>query len=151
MQYPACISREKNRWLISFPDCPGCDTFAEAGENLYTVAQEALETWLEGVLAVRDVPPMPGMIEHDPVRDHQQLVMVTVNAVLSARIQIRNRREEFGMSQQQLANAVGVSQQAIAKIESPDANVRLETLERVAGALGLEVDLNLVPKQGTVG
>jgi hypothetical protein len=36
-------------------------------------------------------------------------------------------------------------------IESPDANVRLETFERVAGTLGLEVDLNLVPKQAIVG
>ena len=68
-----------------------------------------------------------------------------------ARVQIRNRREEFGVSQQQLAEAVGVSQQAIAKIEAPDANVRLETLERVAAALGLEVDLNLIPRQAKQG
>ena len=151
MQYPAYVTTEKRRRLISFPDCPGCDTFAEPSEPLYTVAHEALEGWLEGVLAARDVPPIPGLIEHDPVRAHQQLMMVTVSPLLSARVQIRNRREEFGISQQQLANAVGVSQQAIAKIESPDANVRLETLERVAAALGLEVDLNLVPKRADMG
>ena len=80
-----------------------------------------------------------------------RLMMVTVGPLLSARIQIRNRREEFGVSQQQLANAVGVSQQAIAKIESPDANVRLQTLERVAAALGLEVDLNLIPRRAKQG
>ena len=151
VRYPAYISREKNRRLISFPDCPGCETFAEAGDHVYAVAHEALEAWLEGVLAARDVPPIPGMFEHDPLREHQQLMMVTVSALLSARVQIRNRREEFGISQQQLANTVGVSQQAIAKIESPDANVRLETLERVAAALGLDVDLNLVPKQADAG
>jgi hypothetical protein len=44
-----------------------------------------------------------------------------------------------------------VSQQAIAKIESPDANVRLETLERVAAALALDVDLNLIPRQPKQG
>ena len=151
MQYPAYVRRERSRTLISFPDCPGCDTFAEADEHLYTVAHEALEAWLEGVLAARDVPPIPGMIAHDSMRDHEQLVMVTVGALLSARVQIRHRREEFGISQQQLANTVGVSQQAIAKIESPDANVRLETLERVAAALGLEVDLNLIPTQLDAG
>jgi DNA-binding XRE family transcriptional regulator/predicted RNase H-like HicB family nuclease len=151
VQYPAYVSREKNRRLVSFPDCPGCDTFAEAGEKIYPVAHEALEAWLEAVLAARDVPPLPGMIEHDPARDQQQVMMVTVSPLLSARVQIRNRREEFGISQQELADAIGVSQQAIAKIESPDANVRLETLERVAAALGLDVDLNLVPRQADMG
>lgn len=151
MQYAAYIRRERDRRLVSFPDCPGCDTFAEAGEDPYTVAHEALETWLEGVLAARDVPPLPGTIEHEHGRQHNRLMMVTVGPLLSARVQIRNRREEFGVSQQQLANAVGVSQQAIAKIESPDANVRLETLERVAAALGLDVDLNLIPRQPNEG
>jgi DNA-binding XRE family transcriptional regulator/predicted RNase H-like HicB family nuclease len=151
VQYPAYVRREHDRRLVSFPDCPGCDTFAEASEDVYTVAHEALETWLEGVLASRDVPPLPGMIEHDREGQHERLLMVTVGALLSARVHIRNRREEFGISQQQLANAVGVSQQAIAKIESPDANVRLETLERVAAALGSEVDLNLIPRQATRG
>jgi DNA-binding XRE family transcriptional regulator/predicted RNase H-like HicB family nuclease len=151
MQYPAYIRRERDRRLVSFPDCPGCDTFAEPAEDVYTVAREALETWLEAALAARDVPPIPGMIEHEPERDHDQLMMVTVGPVLSARVQIRNRREEFGISQQQLANAVGVTQQAIAKIESPDANVRMETLERVADALGLQVDLNLIPAPARKG
>ena len=137
MQYPAYIRRERDRRLVSFPDCPGCDTFAEAGEDIYTVAHEALETWLEGVLAARDAPPLPGMIEREPERQHDRLMMVIVGPLLSARIQIRNCREGFGVSQQQLANAVNVSQQAIAKIESPDANVRLEALERVAATLGL--------------
>ena len=145
MQYPAYVRRDRDRRLVSFPDCPGCETFADPGEDAYAIAHEALEAWLEGVLAVREVPPLPGMIEHEPARKGDQLVMVTVSPLLSARVQIRSRREEFGISQQQLAKAVGVSQQAIAKIESPDANVRFDTLERVAAALGLQVDLNLIP------
>jgi DNA-binding XRE family transcriptional regulator/predicted RNase H-like HicB family nuclease len=151
MQYPAYVRRERDRRLVTFPDCPGCETFAEPEEDLYAVAHEALETWLEGVLAARDVPPLPGMIEHESGRQRDRLMMVTVGPLLSARVQIRSRREEFGISQQQLAATVGVSQQAIAKIESPDANVRLETLERVAAALALDVDLNLIPRQPKQG
>jgi DNA-binding XRE family transcriptional regulator/predicted RNase H-like HicB family nuclease len=151
MQYPAYVRRERDRRLVTFPDCPGCETFAEPEEDLYAVAHEALETWLEGVLAARDVPPLPGMIEHESGRQRDRLMMVTVGPLLSARVQIRNRREEFGISQQQLAATVGVSQQAIAKIESPDANVRLQTLERVAAALALDVDLNLIPRQPKQG
>jgi len=33
--------------LIEFPSCPGCQTFAEAGEDVGAVAREALEGWLE--------------------------------------------------------------------------------------------------------
>jgi DNA-binding XRE family transcriptional regulator/predicted RNase H-like HicB family nuclease len=150
MQYRAYITRDRNRTLVSFPDCPGCDTFADGREDPYAVAHEALEAWLEAVLTARDVPPLPGTVE-TVQRKRVEIMMVTVSPVLSARVQIRNRREEFGISQQQLASAVGVSQQAIAKIESPDANVRLETLERVAAALGLEVDLNLVPRAAERG
>src|SRR4051794_11066281 len=151
MRYPAYVRRERDRRLVSFPDCPGCETFAESGEDVYAIAHEALETWLEGVLAARDVPPLPGMIDNEPGRRRDRIMLVTVGPLLSARVQIRNRREELGISQQQLAAAVGVSQQAVAKIESPDANVRLETLERVAAALALDVDLNLIPRQPTQG
>jgi predicted RNase H-like HicB family nuclease len=68
MQYPAYIRREGSRRLLSFPDCPGCESFAEPSEDAYAVAQEALEAWLEGVLAARDVPPLPGTIETAPAR-----------------------------------------------------------------------------------
>jgi transcriptional regulator with XRE-family HTH domain len=36
-----------------------------------------------------------------------------------------------------------VSKQAISQIESSDANVRMDTLERIARALELEVDITL--------
>jgi hypothetical protein len=45
----------------------------------------------------------------------------------------------------------GGGTEAIAKIESPNANVRLETLERVAAALALDVDLNPIPRQPEQG
>lgn len=64
---------------------------------------------------------------------------------LAARLQLRWAREDAGLTQRELATRVGVSQQAIAKLESPDANLTLQTLERVAHALGLEVELALTP------
>ena len=47
--------------------------------------------------------------------------------------------------------AAGIERPALVQIESPDANVRLETLERVAAALGLQVDLNLIPMPAKKG
>lgn len=57
-------------------------------------------------------------------------------------------REERGLSQKALAKMLGVSQPAIAKIESGKAkNVRLKTLVRLTTALGGEVRLRIVRKQ----
>jgi len=47
MEYPAVLTTEGPRTLAAFPDCPGCQTFAEADEDILARAQEALEGWLE--------------------------------------------------------------------------------------------------------
>lgn len=57
-------------------------------------------------------------------------------------------REERGLSQERLAKMLGVSQPAIAKIESGRVkNLQLKTLVRLATALGGEVRLRIVRKQ----
>lgn len=57
-------------------------------------------------------------------------------------------REERGLSQNSVAKMLGVSQPAIAKIESGKTkNLRLKTLVRLATALGGEVRLQIVKKQ----
>src|SRR5438128_2026223 len=50
MQYVAVVKKEGNRRLVEFPDCPGCQTFAEAGEDPREVGRDALEGWLEAHL-----------------------------------------------------------------------------------------------------
>ena len=72
-------------------------------------------------------------------RDYHQVVPdldVTIPlAILSA----RKRR---GLTQQQVAHALGISQQAYRKLEMPGrSNPTLKTLERLGGVLGLELQL----------
>jgi transcriptional regulator with XRE-family HTH domain len=58
---------------------------------------------------------------------------------------VRDARRNSGLTQAQLANAAGTTQSAIARLETPGANPRLETLERVLRAMGytLEIDAGL--------
>lgn len=42
MRYLALTSQEDGRTLVAFPDCPGCQTEVEAGEELQAIAREAL-------------------------------------------------------------------------------------------------------------
>lgn len=64
-----------------------------------------------------------------------------VSARLSAALLIRWRRQELGLSQRQLAQRLRVSQQQIAKLENPDENPTLVTLERAAAGLGMRLEL----------
>lgn len=54
-------------------------------------------------------------------------------------------RKERGLTQEQLAEAVGVRQPRIAEVERGDANPRLDTLCRLAHALGVPVFALLDP------
>jgi transcriptional regulator with XRE-family HTH domain len=53
------------------------------------------------------------------------------------------RRLEIGLSQTEVAARMGTSQSAVARIESGAADVKLSTLERYAGAVGMVLDVQL--------
>jgi predicted transcriptional regulator len=75
---------------------------------------------------------------------------IRVRPGLSAAVQLRWARQDAKLSQKQLADRAGVSQQQIAKLEDPDENPTLATLEKVFDALGVQVDLDAVPKRKAV-
>lgn len=134
MVYRAKITEEGKYWLAEFPDCPGCQTFGETKAEVLSMAKEALEGWLEAHLVTGRVPPKPRKKTGAAIRVSPSLGFV---------LQIRWLREEHGWSQKDLARRVGVSQQAIAKIEDPDSNPTLDTLSKVAEGLGMHVDVSL--------
>ena len=144
MRYPAIITREGDATIARFPDAPGCQTFTRGGEILAR-AQDAIEGWLEAQLEDRETPPRPSARPKTP--KHATLQWIPISPALGARLALRWAREDAGLSQAQIAKRMGVSQQAYAKLESPDANLTMETLERAAKALGLRVEVGLVPSQ----
>jgi predicted RNase H-like HicB family nuclease/DNA-binding XRE family transcriptional regulator len=143
MRYKAMITKEGRATLAHFPDCPGCQTQADPGEDVLQLAQEALEGWLEAHLVQGQLPPLPsGKKERSRMRGGVE-VEIPVSPSLAVRIQLRVARHQAGLSQGALAKKVGVSQQQIAALESPDSNLTLGTLLRVAKALGLDLTIEL--------
>lgn len=57
--------------------------------------------------------------------------------------QVRTLREARGLSQRQLAERLGTTQSAIARLESGGSKPTLRTLERVAAALRVRVRVHL--------
>lgn len=61
---------------------------------------------------------------------------------------IRNKRIEKGISQAKLAEMVGMQQPSIARLESGKIVPSLETVERIANALDLQVKISFKNKKG---
>ena len=147
MEYQAIVTREGDSRLVEFPDCPGCQTFARKGQDLGARAREALEGWLEVALEDGEAPPRPGR-----VRAHrgEQLLSISIAPQLAVSIAIRWARLDAKLTQAQLAQRAGVTQQQIAKLERPDANPTIETLQKVADALGAELGVSLEPRHAAI-
>jgi len=144
MRYTALVTREGNATLAEFPDCPGCQTFVREGDGRGTIednACEALEGWLEASLADGDEIPAPAARVRVP--QGARAMPVDVSARLAVKIGLRQARRRAHLTQAALAAKAGVSQQQIARIESPDSNPTVETLEKVARALGARLRLEL--------
>lgn len=58
--------------------------------------------------------------------------------------ELRALREKKGLSQRELAERVGTTQSAIARLEAGNISPSLPTLDKVAAALGAEVSLTFV-------
>lgn len=58
--------------------------------------------------------------------------------------EIRALREKKHLSQRELANRVGTTQPAIARLEAGNVSPSLSTLDKIADALGAEVSLQII-------
>jgi len=139
MRYPAVVTREGKNVLAEFPTCPGCQTFAPPGRDVEHEAKEALELWLESNLQERMLPPRPPR----SFKAHTgTLLWVPVDPKLAVKLELRWMRDDLGLTQAELAKLAGVSQPAIAQLESPDSNPTIDTLNRVARAMGAQIDFH---------
>ncbi|EQC2551443.1 MAG: helix-turn-helix transcriptional regulator [Enterobacter sichuanensis] len=74
---------------------------------------------------------------------------------IAAKVEVMRRivalnqlREELNVSQTELANAMGVKQPTVAKIEQPGNDPRLSTLKRYVSALGGELSIDVTLPNG---
>jgi antitoxin HicB len=134
MHYVAKLTREGRHWLVNFPDCPGCQTFGDSKDEAMEMAADALAGWLASILKHGELPPLPKS------REGRSMVAVPVPARLAAVIMIRLRRAKLGITQKQLAERLGVTQQQVAKLEDPDTNSSLGSIEKAMRALGIRLE-----------
>lgn len=65
---------------------------------------------------------------------------------LNISVALLEARKELNLTQQQLAEKLGLDQSEVSRLEGPDCNPTLRTLSKLATALNLEI--HLLPRQG---
>ena len=87
--YPATLTTEAGRTLVSFPDCPACRTFAEPGEDVLHIAQHALAGRLAAAIQDETEPPRPTSLSR--LSSTPGLLPVPVPAELAVQLEARWR------------------------------------------------------------
>jgi ribosome-binding protein aMBF1 (putative translation factor) len=59
-------------------------------------------------------------------------------------VEVRELREKRGLSQRELAERLGTTQSAVARLEAGNVSPSLPTLDKVADALGVELVVSFV-------
>jgi antitoxin HicB len=136
MIYYAKIIEQSDAWFVEFPELEGCFTEGETLNEALDNAKEALDGWLasncDRELSIPEAKNRRGRNYHP----------IEVDVRVAFPIMLRKARKKRRLSQQQVAERLGVSQQAYAKLETPlKSNPALATIQKLSEALNLEFEL----------
>ena len=93
-------------------------------------------------------PRTRAKLEKGPIERLHEKIVTADRGWFFAKIadQVSERRQEMGLSQRELAELVGTTQSAIARLERGGRPPRIDTLLRIADALECELQVELVPR-----
>jgi predicted RNase H-like HicB family nuclease/DNA-binding XRE family transcriptional regulator len=144
MQFHAMVWPDGGQYSVVFVDAPGCQTCADDAASVESMAQDAVEGWVEVHLVTGTALPAPKRVRRRLPRGGWWLT-ITIPLKIAVRAALVTRRVQMGLSQAQMAARMNVTRQAYQQLESPDANLRLDTLTRAFSALEVAPVISLVP------
>ncbi len=68
------------------------------------------------------------------------IILMKTEILIKFGQQLRKRRAELGLSQEELANRAGVHRTYIGMIERAEKNITLKNIEKISKALKIEID-----------
>ncbi len=132
--YPAKITQEEGQYTVFFRDLPNTftygDTYGEALEN----AKEVLELMVEEMIKDEEEFNPPSARREDEVD-------IFMPFHLSFSLLLRTERKRRGLTQAQLAELLGVTQQQEAKLEKPSQERKINTIVNVLDKMGYTLQL----------
>ncbi len=139
MIFYAKITKEADVYNVDFPELKGCFTESSSLEQALLYAEEALNGWIAARCDHNLDIPEPKQ------RRACYYYPIEVDLRIAFSVMLRRARAERGLSQAQVAKRLGISQQAYAKLETPQkANPSLSTIQKISKALDVELYFQLV-------
>ena len=146
MWYPAFSRRTAATCVVRFPDFPELHVAAASEAEAAEQAVQVLGARILDVLESGALPPRPGAPR---AREDETRMSVPLRPAVAVIVQLRWMRHRQGLSQEQVAQRMGVTRQRVAHIESCAENWTLQTLERLTQALGGELHVTMRKRKGT--
>ena len=141
MFFLARTTREGSATLAEFPDCPGCQTFARPPRTIDAQAAEALHGWIEATLDGGGLVPQPrGKLD---LGRGEHALPVPVDPGLAVRIALRWARDDAKLSQATVATRMGVTAQAVSRVERNAGAASIATLARYAASVGGRLEVRI--------
>jgi antitoxin HicB len=132
IEYPAVISydKEDDVYNVSFPDLPGCFTYGDSLEEAKIHAKKALTGFHESIDSRKLKIPKPS----NPTGEAVFYIRPEKNVAFA--IWLKQKREEKGFTQEQIAGKLGIAYQTYQRFEDPaKSNPTLKTITRLEEVL----------------
>ena len=139
LRYPAHFEpADEGGFVVEFPDLEGCVTEGDTLEEAMEMAREALTGWLKSVYSRDFSIPEPSKLNGKDIH------YITPEPEIALPILIRQLRIEKGLSQKQVADAIGIKYQTYQRFENPNTfNATVKNLKRISSALGKELIIDV--------
>ena len=139
MDYAAKIEKDADMgYVASFPDLPHVNAFGATRKECLAQAKEALDAAMESDLSLGNTFIQPTTV---PDAD-RGLFAVELSPKVEIAYKIFEARR--GMTKAKVAKAAGMTPQAYQRFETPKGSPSVDTLYRIAAALGKRLEVRLV-------
>ena len=136
MKYFAKIEKEKNIYIVSFPDLPNINTYGDTIKEAKKNAEEALNGAIESDFE-------RGFSIPEPTK-YKSKGYYPIKLDLHIELALQLRKLRGNRTQSEIAKMLGISYQAYQKLENPrKCNPTLKTLEKIAKTFERELELNI--------
>ncbi len=129
MHYPAKLTRENGKVLVSFPDFPNVHTYGDDEAEALARGADALETMIMAMVADREDIPSPGAIKG-------KLAAVRLRALTASKIALYREMRARRVGKAELARRLNCHLVQVDRLLDIGHASRLDQIEQAFLALG---------------
>jgi antitoxin HicB len=136
LSYPARVSRDGERFMVSFPDVPEALTGADTREQALEMAADALTTAMDFYFEDRRTVPAPSAQKRGQV-------MIDLPPSVGAKVLLLNEMLLQGTRPADLARRMNVRPQEVNRLTDLRHPTKIDTIALALKALGKRLELGL--------